>query len=326
MIARRRHGRGFHYRDERGNAITDKATLARIRALVIPPAWTDVVIATDPRAKIQATGRDARGRKQYRYHAAFRRRAEARKYHRLVAFTRALPAVRRAVDRDLACDCLCKRKVAAAIVALLECAQLRVGNEEYAQANGSYGATTLRTRHVRVARDHIALHYRGKSGVERRVEIVDETLAAVIARCRALPGSHLFQYEDDATTAARPIRAHHVNAYLREVSGGDFTAKDFRTWAATIGAAQLLARVATADTPAQRKRAAAEAIATVAQRLGHTKAICRASYIHPKLVADFIAAVEPYAAFAKRLRHAEDPFALAQLRAAERAVARYLAA
>lgn len=192
-FTRLRRGKAFAYRDARGNPVRDAATLSRIRALAIPPAWTDVWIAADARAHIQATGRDARGRKQYRYHAKWRDVRDSAKYHRLVGFCGVLPRLRHAVERDLACRCLCKAKVVAAVVALMERAQLRVGNEAYARTNGSYGATTLRRRHARVRGATLELAYRGKSGVERRVQIVDRRLAGIVRQCRALRGARLFQ-------------------------------------------------------------------------------------------------------------------------------------
>jgi DNA topoisomerase-1 len=323
-LRRVRRGRTFRYVDAHGAAVRDAATLSRIRALAIPPAWTDVWIAADPRGHIQATGRDARGRKQYRYHAQWRSVRDAAKYHRLVAFCAALPRLRRAVARDLACSCLCKTKVVATVVALMERAQLRVGNEEYARSNGSYGATTLRDRHARIQRDTLVLAYRAKGGVTRRVRITDRRLARIVRRCRDLPGQRLFQYIDG--DEVRPITSTDVNDYLRTWTGGPFSAKDYRTWAATLGAASLLCAL---DRPANQracKRCIRGVIDTVAEQLGHTAAVCRASYIHPRVIEDFTAnRLGELARGLARRRAAAGAFEIETLRAIEPVVARYLA-
>jgi DNA topoisomerase-1 len=286
-IVRRRCGRGFHYVSPGGRPLRDRATLSRIRALAIPPAWTDVWISDDPEAHLQATGRDARGRKQYRYHDRWREIRDRAKYQRLAELCHALPALRETVAADLARPGLSKRKVVATVVSLMERAQLRVGNEEYSRTNHTYGATTLRDRHARIRGSTLELAYRGKSGVSRRARITDRRLAKIVRRCRDLPGHRLFQYVDG--DAIRPITSTDVNAYLREATGGPFTAKDYRTWAATLGAALLLS---TLDRPEQERacrRCIKQVIDAIAERLGHTPAICRASYIHPRLLDDFIA-------------------------------------
>jgi DNA topoisomerase-1 len=325
-LRRVRRGRGFCYRDAGGALVRDAATLSRIRALAIPPAWTEVWIAADPRGHLQATGRDARGRKQYRYHARWRDVRDAAKYHRLVAFCAVLPRLRQAIARDLACDCLCKTKVIATIVALMERAQLRVGNEEYARHNGSYGATTLRGRHARIRGDTLVLAYRGKGGIARRIRITDRRLARIVRRCRELPGQRLFQYIDG--NAVHPITSTDVNDYLRANTGGPFTAKDYRTWAATLGAAWLLCGEARPASQRECKRCVSRVIAAVAQQLGHTPAVCRASYIHPRVIDDFTA--DKLGTLARRLggrrRLAVSPFAVDTLRAIEPVVARYLRA
>jgi DNA topoisomerase-1 len=282
---RRRHGKQFRYLDAEGQPVRDGATLSRIRALAIPPAWTDVWISADPDGHIQATGRDARKRKQYRYHAEWRRVRDEAKYGRLVAFCHALPKLREAVDRDLSCPCLCKRKVVATIVALLERAQLRIGNDEYTRHNGSYGATTLRDRHAKIDGNTLELSYRGKSGIDRRVRVTDRRLARIVRSCRELPGQRLFQYVDG--DAIRPITSTDVNAYVREVTGGPFTAKDYRTWAATLGAALLFCVIERPRTAREHKRSIVRVIEAVADRLGHKPAVCRASYIHPRVIEDF---------------------------------------
>jgi DNA topoisomerase-1 len=321
-LRRVRHGRGFAYLSARGVRVRDRATLSRIRALAIPPAWTAVWIAADPHAHVQATGRDARGRKQYRYHARWRAVRDEVKYHRFTAFCHALPALRRRVAADLARPELCKRKVVATVVSLMEAAQLRVGNEEYARANGSYGATTLRDRHVHVHGHTLELAYRAKSGVARRVRVTDRRLARIVARCRDLPGQHLFQYVDGGRV--HPVTSSDVNAYLHDAAGDSFTAKDFRTWAATIGAALLLA---TRESPASTracKRCVREVVASLAEQLGHTPAVCRASYIHPRVLDDF--ARGRLARIAPRVQRIPTRASLdvRALRAAEPIVAGYL--
>jgi DNA topoisomerase-1 len=285
-IRRCRRGKSFSYADGRGRRVRDRATLARIRSLAIPPAWTDVWISPDPDGHIQATGRDARGRKQYRYHPRWRLVRDEAKYHRLVAFCRALPALRAAVERDLRCGCLCKRKVMATVVALMERAQLRVGNDEYARQNGSYGATTLRDRHARIRGDTLELVYRAKGGIRRHIRMTDRRLARIVRRCRDLPGQRLFQYVDGG--AIRPITSSDVNDYIREVTGGPFTAKDYRTWAATLGAALLLCALERPERARACKQCIQQVLCAVAARLGHTPAICRKSYIHPRIIDDFV--------------------------------------
>jgi DNA topoisomerase-1 len=328
-ISRQRRGKGFAYTSASGAAVRDRATLARIRALAIPPAWTRVWIASDPDGHIQATGRDAKGRKQYRYHPKWREVRDAVKYTRLVEFCKALPSIRAAVDDDLACTCLCKRKVVATIVSLMERAQLRVGNEEYARHNGSYGATTLRNHHVTFKGHSFELSYRGKSGIERCVHVTDRRLARVIRQCHDLPGKRLFEYVDDEGSVKR-VTSQDVNDYLRDASGGTFTAKDYRTWAATMAAAVLLCAIDHPGSDRGCKRCINDVLRQVADRLGHTPAICRASYIHPRLFEDFTAnrlarTLSP--AVRRRVaHHAGDPLDVAVLRSVERVVARYLAA
>jgi DNA topoisomerase-1 len=300
-----------------GNLVRDAATLRRIRAIAIPPAWTDVWISPDPDGHLQATGRDARGRKQYRYHTKFREMREAAKYERLVELFRVLPKVRRAVQRDLRCRCLCKRKVIATIVSLMERAQLRVGNDEYARTNKSYGATTLRDRHAKVRGATITLAFRSKGGIARRVKLTDRRLAQIVRSCRELPGQRLFQYVDGDDV--KPVTSTDVNDYLREVSGAPFTAKDYRTWAATLSAALLLCQREHPSSERACKRAINEVLAIVAEQLGHTVAICRKSYVHPQLFADFRNGTLPRLAHAKR-----DVIEVDALRAIEPAVARYL--
>ncbi len=286
-LGRQRRGKGFSYLDAGGHPVRDLATLRRIRALAIPPAWADVVIAVSPDAHIQATGRDARGRKQYRYHARWREIRAAAKYGRVIAFCRALPRVRAAVARDLARRDLDKRKVVATLVALLESCQLRIGNDEYARQNGSYGATTLENQHARVrGGGAIELVYRGKAGVARHVRVSDRRLCRIVRACRALPGKRLFQYVRDDGRAA-PVTSNDVNEYLRELTRGPFTAKDYRTWAATLSAAALLCAIEQPGSARAARACVKRVIESVAQRLGHTPAVCRASYVHSRIVEDF---------------------------------------
>lgn len=275
----------FRYVRANGSPVRDKVTLSRIRALAIPPAWTDVWIAPDPDGHIQATGRDARGRKQYRYHPRFREVRDAAKYTRLAGLLHVLPKLRRAVARDLACKCLCKRKVVATVVALMERAQLRVGNDEYARTNKSYGATTLRDHHAKIRGSTLELAFRAKSGIQQRVTLSDRKLAQIVRRCQELPGQRLFQYLDG--DAIRPISSTDVNEYLREVTGGPYTAKDYRTWAATLGACLLLCALEHPGSARGCKSCINGVLEKVAQRLGHTVAVCRKSYVHPRLFDDF---------------------------------------
>ena len=329
-IARVRHGKHFRYTDVRGRSLRDPATLSRIRALAIPPAWEQVWISPDPKGHIQATGRDARGRKQYRYHASWRTVRDEAKYHRLVGFCAVLPRLRAQVTRDLACPCLCKAKVLATIVSLMECAQLRVGNDEYTRTNGSYGATTLQDRHATFKGATLELAYRGKSGVARRVRVTDRQLTRIVRSCRDLPGQRLFQYVEGEEI--RGISSADVNDYLRETSGGPYTAKDYRTWAATLGAAMLLCSLDHHDTAKATKRGITEVLAAVAARLGHTPTVCRKSYIHPRIIDDFTSGVlarQLGPQLRRRLGKTPilvgpDAIDVASLRAIETAVARYV--
>ncbi len=275
----------FRYVDGAGKVVRDRETLSRIRALVIPPAWTNVWICPDPDGHIQATGRDAKGRKQYRYHGKWRAVRDEAKYSRLVEFCRVLPRVRAAVEKDLGCSCLCKRKVVATVVALMERAQLRVGNDEYARTNGSYGATTLQDRHAKFRGNTLELAYKGKSGVARHIKLTDRRLTRIVRACRDLPGQRLFQYVDGDDV--RGITSTDVNEYLREASGGPFTAKDYRTWAATLGAAMMLCSLEHPDDARACKRCITGVIEAVATKLGHTTTVCRKSYIHPRVIEDF---------------------------------------
>mgnify|MGYP001385448014 FL=1 len=281
-ISRRRSGKGFTYRDPQGRRITDPETRARIRKLAIPPAWTDVWISPDPRGHIQATGRDDRGRKQYRYHPRWREVRDETKYHRMLAFARTLPELRRRLGEDMARPGLPREKVLAAVVKLLESSLIRVGNEEYARANRSFGLTTLRDRHARIEGATIAFSFRGKSGKSHRVTLRDRRLARIVKACQDIPGQELFQYYDEDGQRC-DVTSQDVNAYLREIAGEEFTAKDFRTWAGTVLAAFALQEFEAFDSKAAARRNITRAIEKVAGRLGNTPAICRKCYVHPEV-------------------------------------------
>ena len=287
-IQRKKNGSGFAYVDARGKTIRDRHMLNRIRHLAIPPAWTDVWICPSDRGHIQAVGRDARGRKQYRYHEKWREVRDQTKYGRMLAFARALPNIRRAVKRDLRRSGLARRKVLAAVVRLMEATLIRVGNNEYAKNNHSYGLTTLQDRHAKISGGKVRLEFRGKSGVEHEFEVADPRLAEIAKECQDLPGQDLFQYLDD-NGDVHDIGSTDVNEYLRSIGGGDdFTAKDFRTWAGTVLAATALAELETFDSQAQAKRNLVKAVESVAAKLGNTKAVCRKCYIHPEILNAYL--------------------------------------
>jgi DNA topoisomerase-1 len=286
-ITRQRRGRSFSYRWPDGKAVDDETTLGRIRSLAIPPAWTSVWISPQPRGHIQATGRDQRGRKQYRYHPRWHQVRDQDKYERMMDFARALPRIRRRVARDLRRPGLPRDKVLAVVVWLLETTMMRVGNEEYAQENGSFGLTTLRRRHAKVSRGGVRFFFKGKSGKEHAVGFRNARLARVIRQVQDLPGQALFQYLD-AEGRRQPVDSDAVNAYIRMAAGGDFTAKDFRTWAGTVLAARALQEFSTVDSEAQAKRNVVEAIESVARELGNTRTVCRKCYIHPAVIDSYL--------------------------------------
>ena len=285
-IQRVRRGRGFVYRRVDGSLVGDPHILARIRAIVIPPAWECVWICERADGHIQASGYDARGRKQYRYHAGWRRVRDEDKYGRLVAFGRRLPAIRRRIAADLARDGLPREKVVAAVVRLLDTTMMRVGNEEYARANGSYGLTTLRARHAKVRSDGVRFRFRGKSGVVHEIGLADRRIARIVRRCQELPGQDLFVCVDDEGEV-RNVGSGDVNDYLRAVAGSEFSAKDFRTWAGTLLAACALAGAPRVESARGRRRAIVAAVKEVAGRLGNTAAVCRRCYIHPVVLSAF---------------------------------------
>jgi DNA topoisomerase-1 len=285
-LRRRRAGERFRYVGLNGRPLADRRALDRVRALAIPPAWTDVWICADPEGHLQATGRDQRGRKQYRYHARWREVRDEAKFGRMATFGRALPAIRKRVVRDLAEPRLGKEKVIALIVRLLETTLIRVGNEEYAAANGSYGLTTLRNRHVRVAGARIVFAFRAKSGKEQRIDLADRRIARLVRACRDLPGQRLFQYIDEQGEP-RAVTSTDVNAWLRETTGEDFTAKDFRTWTGSLLAAIMLSALPPPESQAAAQRAVVGCLTEVAAALGNTVAVTRKCYVHPGLIDAF---------------------------------------
>jgi len=278
---------GFRYLDARGEPVLDENTLARIKSLVIPPAWTEVWICPQANGHLQATGRDARGRKQYRYHPKWRAARDEVKYERMLKFGQALPAIRAEVDRALKLSGLPREKVLATIVYLLEATMMRVGNEEYARTNKSFGLTTLRNRHAKVDGSDVEFSFRGKSGVYHKVKVHDRRLARIVARSRDLPGQELFQYVDgDGETHS--IDSSDVNDYLRAITGEDYTAKDFRTWSGTVLAALALQEFEKFDSEAQAKKNIVRAIESVAEKLGNTPSICRKCYVHPAVLDAYL--------------------------------------
>jgi DNA topoisomerase-1 len=283
-LRRRRAGRGFTYLDD-GRAVRDAETIARVRSLAIPPAWTDVWICRRADGHLQATGRDARGRKQYRYHPRYREHCENAKFAHLAVFGRALPRLRGEVAADLGRRGLPRERVIATVVQLLESTLLRVGNEEYAQSNQSFGITTLRQRHARLDRSALRLRFRGKSGLEHDVAVTDPRLRRIIRQCQDLPGQLLFQYVEGSEV--RPISSQDVNDYLRGATDMDITAKEFRTWMATLLAASELAALPTPESDREARRAVTQTIAVVSRQLRNTPAVCRRSYVHPAVIDAF---------------------------------------
>ena len=286
-ITRRRKGKGFAYLTSDGKPLMSTEDLARIRSLVIPPAWEKVWICPSSRGHLQAVGIDARGRKQYRYHPRFREVRDEAKYSRMLAFVKVLPRIRRRVRRDLRKRGMPRDKVLATIVRLLESTLIRVGNEEYAKDNKSYGLTTIHNHHAKVSGSTVHFHFRGKSGVEHAIDLEDARIAKIVKRCQDLPGEELFEYLDDEGTAHH-IRSDDVNEYLKEITGQDFTAKDFRTWAGTVLAAHALLEFEQVDSQARRKKNIVRAVEAVAERLGNTKAVCRKCYIHPHIIDSYM--------------------------------------
>lgn len=286
-IRREAAGKGFRYRDASGKFVKDAEMLKRIKSLVIPPAWTDVWICPDPHGHLQATGRDDRRRKQFRYHPRWREVRDETKYARMILFAKALPRIRQRIKRDLGVPGLPRNKVLATVVRLLEVSLIRVGNDEYARENDSFGLTTMRNKHVDVNGATLRFHFRGKAGKWHDVDIRDKHLAHIVRRCQDLPGQELFQFVGD-DGERHDVTSSDVNDYLREISGEDFTAKDFRTWAGTVLAAMALSEFEKCDTKAQAKKNIVAAIEYVSQRLGNTPAVCKKCYIHPHVVESYL--------------------------------------
>jgi DNA topoisomerase-1 len=282
-----REDKVFTYRHPSGKPVRDEATIGRIRKLAIPPAYRDVWICCDANGHLQATGRDARGRRQYRYHPRWREVRDEAKFGHMMVFAKVLPEIRRRVDADLSLQGLPREKVLAAIVRLLETTLMRVGNEEYAQSNDSFGITTLRNRHVRVRGKSITFDFRGKHGVTHHIDLQDARLARIVGTCQHLPGQELFQFidQDDVKHA---VGSSDVNRYLQEISGADITAKDFRTWAGTNLAALALQELAAATEPLPPKKSVLRAVESVSKLLGNTPAICRKCYIHPAIFEGYL--------------------------------------
>ena len=286
-FSRRRAGKGFTYRDTDGRPIRDREVLERIRKIVIPPAWTDVWICPWPNGHLQATGRDARGRKQYRYHPRWREHRGIENFARMIAFAKVLPRIRRSAERDLAKRGMPREKILGAVVRLLELTLIRVGNDEYARLNRSFGLTTMRDRHATVAGTRVKFRFRGKGGQTHEVGLRDRRLATVIRRCQELPGQELFQYVDE-DGEVRNVDSDDVNDYLREVSGGDFTAKDFRTWAGTLLAYRALRALQPEDHGPAARRNVVQAMRLTADKLGNTPAVARGSYVHPAVLEAYL--------------------------------------
>lgn len=286
-IKRENVGKGFRYRDAAGKIVRDEETLRRIKSLVIPPAWTDVWICADANGHLQATGRDDRGRKQFRYHPRWREIRDETKYARMIAFARALPKIRRRIKKDMALRDMPRNKILATVVRLLEVSLIRVGNDEYARDNDSFGLTTMRNKHVDVRGANLRFHFRGKAGKWHEVDIHDRRLAKIVGHCQDLPGQELFQFVDD-DGGRHDVRSEDVNEYLREVSGQEFTAKDFRTWAGTVLASVALREFEKFDTKAQAKKNVVAAIEAVAAKLGNTPAVCKKCYIHPNVIDSYL--------------------------------------
>jgi DNA topoisomerase-1 len=286
-IKRVKAGNGFKYLTPDGKPLTNSQDIARLKQLAIPPAYRDVWICPDPNGHIQAVGRDARGRKQYRYHPRWREVRDENKYDKMLAFAKALPKIRARTRRDLKKPGLPREKVLAAVIQLMEKTLIRVGNDEYARTNDSYGLTTLRDKHAKVKANKVHFQFKGKHGIAHEIQLDDPRLARIVRDCQDLPGYELFQYVDEQGVV-RDIGSADVNEYLREIAGEEFTAKDFRTWAGTVLASQALQELKTFDSQAEAKRNIVSAVEKVAERLGNTKAVCRKCYIHPAVLNAYL--------------------------------------
>jgi len=306
-VTRKRAGTGWTYYAPDGARIADAATRKRLNSLAIPPAWTDVWICPDPGGHIQATARDARGRKQYRYHPSYREARDQSKFRRMLEFSEALPQLRERVERDLRAEDLSRRQLLATVVRLLDRTLIRVGNDEYARENQSFGLTTLRRRHVQVEGDRLRFAFRGKSGVEHSISVADPRLARIIQRCQDLPGQEMFQYLD-GDKKRQVVSSDDVNGYLREASDRDVTAKDFRTWGGTMLAAVELRAMGAAASRREADRNILRALDAVAERLGNTRTVCRKYYVHPALLEAYLLGhTAPWPAAAKRARRRAKP-------------------
>lgn len=282
-IRRKRNGRHFSFIDPKGKVIRDKAVIRRIKALVIPPAWTDVWISPVSDSHLQATGRDIRGRKQYRYHTVWNQMRNMTKFHRMIPFAHLLPQVRKRIRRDLNLKGMQRQKVLAAVVQLLEKTLIRVGNEEYAKSNKSFGLTTLRNKHVTVKGNKVIFKFRGKSGVDHVIDVSDSRLARIIQRCQEISGQHLFDYKDDEGVRQK-ITSEDVNQYLREIMGEEYTAKDYRTWRGTVLMAKALSDGDMRTSDKHERKMITQAVKSVAEKLGNTPAVCRNYYVHPAII------------------------------------------
>jgi DNA topoisomerase I len=317
-IRRKKAGKGFGYVGTDGKPIKDEKELARIRSLAIPPAYTDVWICPSPNGHIQATGRDARGRKQYRYHAKWREVRDETKFGRMLAFSEVLPKIRARLEKDLALPGLPRNKVLATVVRLLECTCIRVGNDEYAKANRSYGLTTLQDKHVEISGSTLRFEFKGKSGKMHKVNLSDRRLAKIVHRCQALPGEDLFQYLDDEGVR-QTIGSGDVNDYIKEISGQEFTAKDFRTWAGTLLAVEALTEIGAWSSQRHAKSNVLKAIDRVAEQLNNTRSVCRKYYVHPAVFEHYLAG-----SMADALKNGTGASAKSELSADEAAVVRLL--
>lgn len=286
-IRRVASGKGFRFIDAKGKSISDRAQLGRIKSLAIPPAWKDVWICPDENGHLQATGRDDKGRKQHRYHRRWREVRDETKFNRMIIFARALPKIRQRIRKDMKLPKLSRKKVLATIVRLLEVSLIRVGNEEYARNNNSFGLTTMKDKHVKVKGSKVRFEFRGKSGRQHAIDIQSERLAKIVKHCQDLPGQDLFQYIN-GDGKRRDVKSEDVNEYLREISGDDFTAKDFRTWAGTVLAAMALKEFEKFDTQTQAKKNLVQAIESVAEKLGNTPTICKKCYVHPAILDSYL--------------------------------------
>ncbi len=285
-LRRERQGDAFTYHKPNGDEVTDEGTLERIRKLAIPPAYVDVWICARAGGHLQATGRDARGRKQYRYHPKFREARESTKYDHMMEFARALPDIRKKLAEHMALRGLPREKVLATVVHLLETTLIRIGNDDYARTNQSYGLTTLRNPHVKVEGSELRFQFKGKSGKMWRLQVKDRRIAKIVRACQELPGQRLFQYQDEGGEA-REVTSADVNTYLKEITGRDITAKDFRTWAGTVMAALALQEFEAFDSQAAQKKNIRDAIERVSSRLGNTPTICRKCYVHPEVLSAY---------------------------------------